>query len=432
MSDPTQLTALAAAREIALGRLTSEALVSALLERIDERDDTVRAWTYLDRNQALTEARLRDSERPRSPLHGVPVGVKDILDTHDMPTGHGSPIYQGNHPSQDASCVALLRDAGMVVMGKTVTTEFALRNPGATRNPHDPARTPGGSSSGSAAGVADFQIPLGIGTQTSGSIIRPASFCGVVGYKPTHGRIMRNGMKILAESLDTIGCMARSVNDANAFASIMEASPIQRLSDVGPSPSFALVKSPAWPEAEPGTRSAVKEAVDRVQQAGGSVVEIELPPVFKDALEAQDVIMTYEAWRALAYERYFHLDKLSVALKQAVAAGGDHTRERYDWARNVQATCKAMFWQVFQRFGAVLTPAAAGEAPKNLAYTGSPNFNRLWTMLGVPCVTVPGLVGPAGMPVGIQCVGAAGRAHGTLAHAAWLEGALQGRAQDQT
>jgi len=426
MPNPSELTALDAAREIANGRFTSEELVRACLERIAARDDAVCAWGHLDPEQALAEARMRDAERPRSPLHGVPVGVKDILDTHDMPTTHGSPIYPDNRPGQDAACVALLRDAGMVVMGKTVTTEFAMRNPGPTRNPHDPTRTPGGSSSGTAAGVADFQIPLGIGTQTAGSIIRPASYCGVVGYKPTHGRIMRNGMKALAESLDTIGCMARSVADANAFASIMEAAPIQSLADVGPSPAFAFTKTPPWEEAERGTRAAMKTAIERVQAAGGTVVEIELPHVFKDALDAQEVIMTYEAWRGLAYERCVHIDKLSVALKDYIADGGNHTRERYDWARNVQATCKAMFWQVFQRFGAVLTPAAPGEAPQNLAFTGSPNFNRIWTMLGVPCVSVPGLKGPAGMPVGVQCVGAAGRAHETLAHAAWLERVLKG------
>lgn len=426
MPNPTELSALEAAREIASGRLTSEALIQAYLERIAERDEAVRAWTHLDPEQALAEARARDAERPRSPLHGVPVGVKDILDTHDMPTTHGSPIYPDNRPSQDAACVALLRDVGMVVMGKTVTTEFAMRNPGPTRNPHDPERTPGGSSSGSAAGVGDFQIPLGIGTQTAGSVIRPASYCGVVGYKPTHGRIMRNGMKVLAESLDTIGCIARSVADANAFASVMEASPIQSLAEVGPNPSFAFTKTPIWSEAEAGTRNAMKEAIDRVHAAGGSITEIELPAAFKDALEAQEVIMSYEAWRGLAYERCVHNDKLSVALKDYIAAGGIHSREHYDWARNVQATCKAMFWQVFQKFGAVLTPAAPGEAPRNLAFTGSPNFNRIWTMLGVPCVTLPGLKGPAGMPVGVQCVGAAGRAHETLAHAAWLEKVLAG------
>ena len=425
MTHPTELTALDAAREIAAGRLTSEKLVQAHLERIDERDEAVRAWVHLDPEQALAEARTRDAERPRSPLHGVPVGVKDILDTHDMPTTHGSPICPDNRPSHDAACVALLRDAGMVVMGKTVTTEFAMRNPGPTRNPHDPTRTPGGSSSGSAAGVGDFQIPLGIGTQTSGSIIRPASFCGVVGYKPTHGRIMRNGMKVLAESLDTIGCMARSVADANAFASIMEAAPIQTLPDIGPAPAFAFVKTPVWSEAEGGMQKVMKQAIAKVQAAGGTVIEIDLPSAFKDALEAQDVIMTYEAWRGLAYERCVHGDKLSVALRDYIADGGEHTRERYDWARNVQATCKAMFWQVFQRFGAVLTPAAPGEAPQNLAFTGSPNFNRMWTMLGVPCVTVPGMQGPSGMPIGVQCVGAAGRAHETLAHAAWLEPVLR-------
>ena len=404
MTDPIRLTALQAATEIAAGRLTSEALVHALLERIAERDDSVRAWTHLEPEQVLAEARARDKEQPRSLLHGVPVGVKDILDTSDYRTECGSPIYEGNRPTSDAACVAMLREAGMVVMGKTVTTEFAMRNPGPTRNPHDPARTPGGSSSGSAAGVGDFQIPLGIGTQTSGSIIRPASYCGVVGYKPTHGRIMRNGMKVLAESLDTIGCMSRSVMDANAFASIMEGVPVQPLPKITEAPVFAWSKTRIWDEAEPGTRKAMKEGIEKVQAAGGTVVEIGLPPAFKDALEAQDVIMTFEAWRGLAYERTNHEAKLSTALKDYIKDGGQFSREKYDWARNVQAACKAAFWQLLERYGALLVPAAPGEAPKNLAFTGSPNFNRIWTMLGVPCVSVPGLVGPAGMPVGVQVV----------------------------
>lgn len=424
MIDPTRLTALDAAAEIAAGRLTSEGLVHALLDRIAERDEAVMAWAHLEQERALDEARQRDKEKPRSLLHGVPVGVKDILDTHDYPTECGSSIYIGNRPSGDAACVGMLREAGMVVMGKTVTTEFAMRNPGPTRNPHDPSRTPGGSSSGSAAGVADFQVPLAIGTQTAGSVIRPASYCGVVGYKPTHGRIVRNGMKVLAESLDTIGCMSRSVPDANAFASIMEGVPVQRLPKIQEAPVFAWTKSPIWDEAEAGTRKAMKEAVERVQDAGGSVVEIGLPPVFKNALEAQEVIMTFEAWRGLAYERNNHWDKLSKPLKEYIKDGAGFSRGKYDWARSVQASCKATFWQLLERYGALLTPAAPGEAPENLAFTGSPNFNRTWTMLGVPCVTVPGLLGPAGMPVGVQVVGPAGRAHDTLAHAAWLESVL--------
>lgn len=424
MSDPTRLTALQAGDEIAAGRLTSEALVQALLQRIAERDDAVMAWAHLDPDRALEEARARDRERPRSILHGVPVGVKDILDTHDCPTECGSPIYQGNRPASDAACVGMLREAGMVVMGKTVTTEFAMRNPGPTRNPHDPKRTPGGSSSGSAAGVADFQVPLAIGTQTSGSVIRPASYCGVVGYKPTHGRIMRNGMKVLAESLDTIGCMSRSVLDANAFAAIMEGVPVQTLPKIDGAPVFAWSKTHIWEEAEAGTRKAMKEAIERVQDGGGTAVEIGMPPAFKDALEAQEIIMTFEAWRGLAFERTNHHEKLSAALKDYIKDGGRFSRERYDWARNVQASCKATFWQLLERYGALLVPAAPGEAPKNLAFTGSPNFNRMWTMLGVPCVTVPGLSGPEGMPVGIQVVGPAGRAHDTLAHAAWLESVL--------
>ena len=424
MSDPARLTGLQAAAEMAAGRLTAERLMEALLERVAERDEAVLAWAHIDPDQALDEARRRDRERPRSLLHGVPVGVKDILDTHDYPTECGSPIHTGNRPGSDAACVGMLRAAGMVVMGKTVTTEFAMRNPGATRNPHDENCTPGGSSSGSAAAVADFQVPLAIGTQTAGSVIRPASYCGAVGYKPTHGRIMRNGMKVLAESLDTIGTMSRSVADANAFASIMEGVPVMPLPKLTQAPSFAWTRSSAWDEAEPSTKQAMTKAIDMVRAAGGTVEEITLPPVFKDALEAQEAIMTYEAWRGLSYERSVHGDKLSTALKEYIRAGGTHSREHYDWARGVQASCKAAFWQLLERYGALLTPSAPGEAPRNLAYTGSPNFNRIWTMLGVPCVSVPGITGVNGLPVGVQCVGPAGRAHETLAHAAWLETVL--------
>jgi Asp-tRNA(Asn)/Glu-tRNA(Gln) amidotransferase A subunit family amidase len=423
MTDPSRLTATEAARQIGAGKLTSERLVRSLLDRIAERDDAVMAWAHLDPEKVLTEARARDAEKPRSLLHGIPVGVKDILDTHNYPTECNSPIHKGNQPGSDAACVAMLRAAGMVVMGKTVTTEFAMRNPGPTRNPHDPTRTPGGSSSGSAAGVGDFQIPLGIGTQTAGSIIRPASYCGVVGYKPTHGRIMRNGMKVLSESLDTIGTMSRTVEDANSFAAVMEGVSIQPLTRME-KPTFAWTKSPCWDEAEPATRQAMATAIERVTAAGASVVEIGLPPIFKDALEAQQVIMTFEAWRGLAYERTVHGDKISTALTEYIVEGGQHSRAHYDWARSVQAGCKAAFWQFLEKYGALLTPAAPGEAPKNLASTGSPNFNRIWTMLGVPCVTVPGMTGPNGLPVGVQCIGPAGRAHETLSHAAWLEKVL--------
>ncbi len=426
MTDPARLTALAAAAEIAAGRLTSEALTRACLERITAREREVEAWIALDPELALAEARRRDAERPRGPLHGVPIGVKDIVDTHDLPTGYGSDIYAGHRPAADAACVALARAAGMVVLGKTVTTEFAMRTPGKTRNPHNRQHTPGGSSSGSAAAVAADMVPLAIGTQTAGSVIRPASYCGIVGYKPTFGRIPRAGVKLLSESLDTIGVMARSVADAAAFGAALEGQPVPPFVRREGPPRLALCRTPAWQEVEPASEAALWEAVSRFARAGAEIVEVELPKVFEEAIEAQQTIQSYESWRSLTWEIERHGDRLSDALKRYVEPGRDCTRDQYDWARRVQANCRAQFWQTFDVIDALITPAAPGEAPRDLTVTGSPVFNRIWTMLGVPCVTVPGLTGPNDLPVGIQIVGPAGRAAATLACADWAHRALGG------
>ncbi|MFN4088141.1 MAG: amidase [Alphaproteobacteria bacterium] len=424
MSAPHEMDALSAAAEIAAGRLTSEYLVRSCLERIEARDGAVRAWEFLDPEMALAEAVRRDAEEPRSPLHGVPVGVKDIVATHDMPTANGSPIYAGHRPAWDAACVALLRAAGMVVLGKTVTTEFAMRHPGKTRNPHDPGHTPGGSSSGSAAAVADGMVPLAIGTQTAGSVIRPASYCGCVGFKPTYGRIARAGVKMLGESLDTIGCMARSVPDAAAFAAVMEGVPIAPFEPRTSPPRVAYCRTPAWPDAEPELEPAMLEGLERLRSAGAQIVERELPKSFDEAGDAHTVVMSYEGYRSLAWEFLEQPEKLSQAIKDYTGPGRDIARERYDWARRVQAACRAEFYQMFLGIDVVLTPAAPGEAPAGLAFTGSPVFNRIWTLLGVPCVTVPGLKGPRGLPIGLQVVGPAGHAAAALAAAAWIHTAL--------
>ena len=428
MSGAAHLTALEAAAEIAAGRLTSEALVRACLERIAEREDSVGAWAFLDPDLALGEARRRDAERPRGALHGVPFGVKDIIATHDMPTEYGSPIYAGHRPGFDASCVALARAAGMVVLGKTVTTEFAMRSPGKTRNPHNLAHTPGGSSSGSAAAVADMMVPLAIGTQTAGSVIRPASYCGCVGFKPTFGRVARAGVKPLSESLDTVGVMARSVADAATFAAVLEGQPVPFFSPRAAPPRLAVCRTPAWPDAQPETEAALWETVSRLARAGAEVTETELPKVFDEAPEAQGILQNYEAYRSLTWEIERHPDALSQALRDYIAPGADCPRDGYDWARRVQANCRAQVWPLFDGIDALLTPAAPGEAPRDLSATGSPAFNRIWTMLGVPCVTVPGLKGPRGLPVGIQLVGPAGRAAATLACAHWAHRALAGAA----
>src|SRR5207302_10646334 len=261
MPHPLSLSVRDAAQEIAAGRLTAEALASACLDRIAAREAVVGAWHYLDRDAALAAARQRDAEPPRGPLHGIPIAVKDLIDTADMPTGYGSPIYEGHRPAADAACVALARAAGAVALGKTVTTEFACFTAGKTANPHNPAHTPGGSSSGSAAAVGDGMVPLALGTQTAGSIIRPAAFCGVVGYKPSFGLIPRAGVKPLADSLDTIGTMAKNVADAAFFASILGGRPaLRHVAMPDAAPRFGLYRTPMWAEAEPSTVAALDHA----------------------------------------------------------------------------------------------------------------------------------------------------------------------------
>src|SRR5436305_2194735 len=275
MPDPLSLSVRDAAQEIASGRLTAEALASACLDRIAAREGVVGAWHYLDRDAALAAARQRDAEPPRGPLHGIRLAVKDLIDTADMPTGYGSPIYEGHHPAADAACVALARAAGAIVLGKTVTTEFACFTAGKTANPHNPAHTPGGSSSGSAAAVAAGMVPLAFGTQTAGSVIRPASYCGVVGFKPSFGVIPRAGVKMLADSLDTIGTMARNVADAAFFAGVLGGRPgLRDVAMPDAAPRFGLYRTPMWDEAEPSTGAALDHARAALERAGARVADI--------------------------------------------------------------------------------------------------------------------------------------------------------------
>src|SRR3954452_1681416 len=288
MPDPLSLSAHQAAREIAAGRLRAEALVSACLERIAAREPIVGAWHYLDPEAALDAARRCDRSAPSGPLHGVPIAVKDLIDTADMPTGYGSAIYAGHRPATDAACVALARAAGAIVLGKTVTTEFACFTPGKTANPRHPAHTPGGSSSGSAAAVADAMAPLAFGTQTAGSVIRPAAFCGIVGYKPSFGTIPRAGVKMLCDSLDTVGTMARSVADAAFFAGIVAGRP--ELRDIAlpeAPPRFGLYRTPMWDEAGPEVATALDHARAALERAGARVEEIAVPEQHRRLTEAQ-------------------------------------------------------------------------------------------------------------------------------------------------
>ncbi len=418
------MDALEIGKAIAAGRLTAVAALEAAFLRIDARDKDVGAWQAIDRDQAFANAAARDREQPRSPLHGVPVGVKDVLDTADLPTAYGSPIYAGARPLADAACVALLREAGLVVIGKTVTTEFAMRTPGKTRNPHNLAHTPGGSSSGSAAAVGDGQAPLAIGTQTSGSVIRPAAFCGAVGFKPTWGTVPRAGLKMLAESLDVIGAMATTPAAAHALVQAMAGATIDPAAPAASPPRFGICHTAAWPTVEHASAAALDEAADRARQAGATVVDVELPTPFGKALDAHDIVMTYEARRMLAHERTRHWDALSPAFQAVLERGAAASDADYRQALDVRAECRATLAEAFRSVDVLLTPAAPGEAPEGLAFTGSPDFNRIWTFAGAPCVTVPGLTGPKGLPVGVQIIGMLGDDARAIAAAGWLHALL--------
>jgi amidase len=425
MPDPLSLSARETAREIAAGRLSAEALVAACLDRIATSEPVVGAWHHLDRDAALAAARRCDAMAPRGPLHGLPIAVKDLIDTSDMPTGYGSAIYEGHRPAADAACVALARGAGAVVLGKTVTTEFACFTPGKTANPHNPRHTPGGSSSGSAAAVAAGMVPLAFGTQTAGSVIRPASFCGIVGFKPSFGVIPRAGAKMLADSLDTIGTMARSVADAAFFAGVVGGRPALRdIAMPARPPRFGFCRTAMWEEAEPLTEAALSTARVALERAGAAVDDIAVAPEHRTLTAAQETVMGFELVRGLADERLRHSAELSPRLGQLLDVGMTVGADAYDAACAETALARAALDRFFGACDAMLVPAAPGEAPEGLGYTGNPVFNRMWTLLGVPCVTLPAFWSDAGLPVGIQLVGRIGQDAALMAAALFAERAL--------
>lgn len=420
-----QLSAQEMLQGVDEGKFTAEELVLSCLDRIKTREEVIGAWEYLDCDQALEQARNLDKNKCRGLLHGVPVGVKDLFDTSDMPTGYGSDIYRGHRSSWDAAVVAALRAAGAVILGKTVTTEFALYRPGKTTNPHNSRHTPGGSSSGSAAAVAANMVPLALGTQTAGSIIRPASYCGVVGFKPTFGFIPRAGLKSISESLDTIGTFTRTVKDAALLAAVLSDRPdLRTVPAVDKPPRIGLCRTPQWSFAEEATIRVFNQAAELLRRSGATVVEISLPPAFDGLAKAQEDIMAYEAVRSLAYEKNVHGELLSEKLSALLSVGAAITTTRYDAAQSLAHQCRDDLHEVFQGYDALLVPSATGEAPRSLAVTGDPIFSRIWTLLHVPCINLPGLSGPQGLPVGIQLVGKAGRDTELLAVAGWMEGLM--------
>jgi Asp-tRNA(Asn)/Glu-tRNA(Gln) amidotransferase A subunit family amidase len=421
MTAPNQLNAAEAVAQLASGALTAESLTRACLERAEERQ-SVKAWTWLDPEQALAQARAADRAGRPGLLAGLPVGVKDIIDTADMPTGHGSPIYRGNRPFADAACVALLRMAGAVILGKTVTTEFANRFPGATVNPHNPAHTPGGSSSGSAAAVADFQVPVGLGTQTGGSVIRPAAFCGVVGYKPSFGEFSRAGIKLQCHNLDTLGVLSRTVEDLALLRAALTASPHRKIDRSAGAPRIGVCRTPAWDAAEPATQALIERSAARLAAAGARISEVSFAPEFADILDHHRRVFNFEAARNYAYEYEEHHDLVSQVLRDTVLTPGrDLPLEAYVEAIETAEAFRRHLDDIFAGVDVLLTPSAAGEAPAGLGSTGDPSFNSIWTLAWTPCVTLPAGAGPQGLPLGIQLIGPRFRDEALLDAASWVE-----------
>jgi len=411
-----------AAKLIRDGVITSEQLVRACLRRVDEVEGDVQAWTFLDPEYALAQARaadeLRLSGQPIGALHGVPVGLKDIIDTSDMPTENGSVLHAGRTPSRDATVAATLRAAGAIVMGKTVTTEFATRTAGKTRNPHHPGHTPGGSSSGSAAAVAAGMVPLALGSQTTGSTIRPASYCGVYGLKPTFGLIPRQGMFQLSRSLDHVGLFARSIDDValllEALAGFDERDPDSRprarvpyssiaAEDPPLPPMFGFVKTGRWEQVDADAKDALAELCERL---GEQVEEIEMVSTSDDISAWHDAISGPEIATSLRREWETGRDGLSPALRTRIERGLAVRASDYVQALGRIPQLNASFTELFeQRYDAILTPTASGTAPAGLQSTGDPAFCALWTLCGMPSLSVPLMRGANGLPLGVQLVG---------------------------
>jgi Asp-tRNA(Asn)/Glu-tRNA(Gln) amidotransferase A subunit family amidase len=422
--DATQLNWLSAtdaARAVRDGAISSEQLVDACLARIREAEPQVQAWQFLDPEHALAQARTLDEKRRHGeavgPLHGVPVGLKDIIDTADMPTEDGTVLHAGRTPDRDAAVVTMLRAAGAVILGKTVTTECAYFHPGKTRNPHNPEHTPGGSSSGSAAAVAAGMVPLALGSQTNGSTIRPASFCGVYGFKPTHGLVPRGGMMRLSRALDHVGLFARSLEDialvAEQLAGYDERDPDTRVrarpafvataaQEPPLPPHLAFVKGPAWDRADQATREAFAELVDSL---GERIKEIELPDVAAQAMGWHRTIMEAEMAASLDLEWQRGRERLSPTLRSLLESGQKALALEYQRALARIPLLNEALAELFDSFDALVTPAAPGTAPKGLDSTGDPSFCTLWTLCGTPALSLPLMKGENGLPLGVQLVG---------------------------
>ncbi len=421
-----ELTAVELVHRLARRELSAEALVRGLLERVDEREPRVQAWTCIRRDALLESARALDRGAVRGPLHGLPVGVKDVFDTCDLPTEYGSPIYAGHQPKVDAAVIAQTRSAGALIFGKAVTTEFATFPPGKTRNPHNPEHTPGGSSSGSAAAVADNMVPVAFGTQTVGSTIRPASFCGTVGYKPTYALLPTVGVKAISYCLDTVGLFTKTVADLGLFTGALTGRPLA-VPDTPAAPRVGLCLTPQWPHAQPEVQELFARLGGEIARAGASVTDFALPSPYEKMHDAQATIWDFEVARCLTGEYAMHRDKIREPLLGQIERGLAMPWADYDAAMAIAREGRRRFDDTIDGFDVLVVPSSAGEAPKGSA-TGLPYFNRNWSLLHTPAVHVPYGRGPNNLPIGFQVVGRIGDDARTLACAHWLQIRIAGAA----
>lgn len=416
------LSAREVASNIQAGSLTACAAITARQAQIARHEPDILAWETLADAQAMQAAEALDGQAHKGALAGVAIGVKDVIDTADLATGYGSALYRGFRPAWDASCVAMARRADAVILGKTVTTEFAMASPNQTRNPHNSLHTPGGSSSGSCAAVAANMAQVAYGTQTSGSIIRPASYCGVVGYKPSFGTINSTGAKVLAHSLDTIGVITRNVRDAGFASAVLASRPELNVGDASAAPRIAVFRSSNWSQAQSESQAALEFAVTQLAAGGAHIGEIATPPHFEQLFAMHDAVMGWEVAHALAFEH--RRCEISDVTRRFLDFKAESTFAHYQQAQAALGEWRRQMQALMDGYDLIVTLAAPGEAPEGLAATGDPAFNQVWTLLHTPCITVPAWRGPKGLPVGIQLVGRIGDDARLLHGAAWVEDQL--------
>ena len=404
------------------GKVTCEDITRACLDRIAAREPEVHAWSHCDPDQAIAAAKKLDRHGAKGPLAGVPFGVKDIIDSADMPTEWGTPIHRGRQPERDAACIALSRKAGGLLLGKTVTTEFANLHPGPTRNPHDLNRTPGGSSSGSAAAVADFMVPIAIGTQTTGSTTRPASFCGIIGYRPTWGDMRLHGVMEASASVDTLGILARSLDDVALYRDVLLGIPPVAIERPTRPPRIGFCRTHNWDQNEPSTRKSLEDAAQTLSRAGADVRDVELPPHFSGLNAAHRWITSFEFSRTFTWEIEHHWDEISDTLRGGrIKDGFSVPIETYHEMKALAERCRGETDTLFADYDILLSASAFGEAPLGWsAFVGVPVF-QMWTLLHVPSITLPVFKGPHGMPVGAQLIARRRNDRGLFAASQWVQ-----------